>query len=130
MSDDRASVEAFYGTFTDAWKSNDAGQVAGHFAEDGTLINPFGQRADGREAVEAMYAEYFGTILRGSETSVRLDSVRSVEADHVFVDGDQSVVGSDGAALFELHISALSRRDGDSWRFVDVRPFTVLPPPG
>jgi uncharacterized protein (TIGR02246 family) len=78
MGDDRASVEAFYGTFTEAWKSNDAGEVARHFAEDGTLINPFGQRADGRAAVEAMYAEYFGTILRGSETSVRLDHVRSV----------------------------------------------------
>lgn len=109
--------------FSAAWKANDGGAVASFFVEDGSLINPFGQRADGRTAVAAMYSEYFGGMLRGTSTTINLASVRAVEKDHAFADGEQTINAPDGNVVLVVHIAALLRRDGDGWRFVDARPY-------
>ena len=52
--------------FAAAWKENDGNAVGGFFTDDGTLINPFGERADGRSNVTAMYTKYFGSMLHGT----------------------------------------------------------------
>ena len=109
--------------FCAAWKTNDGATVAGFFVEDGSLINPFGQRADGRTAVAAMYSEFFAGMLRGTSTTVNLASVRAVEQDHAFADGEQTINAPDGNVVLVAHIAALLRRDGDEWRFVDSRPY-------
>src|SRR5262249_22316011 len=80
----------------EAWAANDGGAVAAFFTDDASLINPFGQRADGRAAVAAMYAEYFGGMLGGTTTTVDVGSVRPVGADHAFVDAEQTITGPDG----------------------------------
>jgi len=118
------AVEEFFGLFADAWKTNDAKAVAGFFVEDGSLINPFGQRADGRSAVAAMYSEYFGGMLAGTSTTFDLASVRAVEANHAFADGEQTITAAGGEVVLVVHLAALLRRNGDGWRFVDARPYT------
>ena len=123
-------ITAFFVRVTAAWKTNDGPAVAGTFTDDGTLINPFGQRAEGRAAVAAMYSEYFGGMLRGTSTTITLTHVHAVENDHAFADGDQTIYGSDGKVVLAVHISALLRRDGDGWRFVDSRPFPFATKPG
>jgi len=130
MAHDQKSVEEFFGRVAEAWKTNDAALVASFFTDDGSLINPFGERADGRDAVSGMYANYFTGMLKGSSTTVKISSVRAVGDDHVFADGEQAVNGPDGQVVLEAHIAALLRRDGDSWRFVDSRPYIIPPPPG
>lgn len=110
--------------FCAAWKTNDGATVAGFFVEDGSLINPFGERADGRTAVAAMYSEFFGGMLRGTSTTINLASVRAVEKDHAFADGEQTINAPDGNVVLVVHLAALLRRDGDEWRFVDARPYT------
>jgi uncharacterized protein (TIGR02246 family) len=117
-------VKSTFDRFAAAWKSNEGGAVAGLFAEDGALINPFGQRADGRAAIAAMYSEYFGGMLRGTSTTVNLTRVRSVEDNHAFADGEQTVHAADGNVILVVHLAALLRREGDGWRFVDARPYT------
>jgi uncharacterized protein (TIGR02246 family) len=110
------------------WKTNDAAAVAACFVEDGTLINPFGQRADGRAAVAAMYAEYFAGMLRGTSTVIKPTTVRAVGGDHAFVDGEQTIHGPDGGVVLVAHLAALMRKgDGDRWRFVDSRPYSTAP---
>src|SRR5437868_15463417 len=84
MDSDHGSVIAFLDRFADAWKRNDASAAAALFVDDGSLINPFGQRADGHAAVQAMYADYFSGMLRGTTTTVVLSSVRGLGADHAF----------------------------------------------
>ncbi len=118
------AVEEFFALFADAWKTNDATAVAGFFVEDGSLINPFGQRADGRTAVAAMYSEYFGGMLRATSTTFTLASVRAVETNHAFADGEQTISAAGGEVVLVAHMAALLRRDGDGWRFVDARPYT------
>jgi uncharacterized protein (TIGR02246 family) len=122
-------IKAMFDGFAAAWKTNDAAAVAGFFTDDGSLVNPFGERADGRAAVEAMYAKNFQGLLRGSSTTIALSGVRVVETQHALADGDQIVYGSDGGVLFPLHCAVLLRRESGGWRIVDARPYVVATRP-
>jgi uncharacterized protein (TIGR02246 family) len=123
-------IESALVRFSGAWKANDGAAVAACFVEDGALINPFGQRADGRTAIAGMYSEYFNGMLRDTSTTLRLTSVRPVENGHAFADAEQTIHGPDGNVVLEVHIAALLRRDEDVWRFVDARPYTFAAVPG
>ena len=129
MSAHSDQIESMFDRFSASWKSNDGAAVASFFVDDGTLINPFGQRADGRTAITAMYSEYFGGMLRDTATTFKLASVRAVENNHAFVDGEQTVNGADGNVVLIVHLAALLRRDGDGWRFVDSRPYSFAAMP-
>lgn len=130
MSEHLDQIKSTLDSFSAAWKTNDGAAVAGFFVEDGALINPFGQRADGRAAVAAMYSEYFGGMLHGTSITCNLASVRAVESNHAFADVEQTIYGPDGNIVLVLHLAALLRRDGDGWRFVDSRPYAFADIPG
>jgi uncharacterized protein (TIGR02246 family) len=117
------SVRVFFESLAATWKSNDGAAFAACFTEDGSLINPFGQRADGRAALTAMYTEYFGGMLQGTTTTIELTNLRQIADDVVLADGDQTIYSKEGAALLELHAVNLIRRDGDTWRLMDSRPY-------
>jgi uncharacterized protein (TIGR02246 family) len=112
-----------------AWKTNDGAAVASSFVPDGTLINPFGQRADGRGAIAAMYTEHFAGMLRGTSTTLELAGVRVVEREHALADADQTIRDRDGKVVLTVHLVALLRRDGDDWHFADARPYAFATPP-
>jgi uncharacterized protein (TIGR02246 family) len=112
-----------------AWATNDGNSVAGHFTGDGSLINPFGQRADGRTAIAAMYREYFAGMLRGSTTAVKVSAARPVHDDYAFADTEQTICGPNGEVLLSLHMSALLHREGADWRIADARPYGFAPAP-
>ncbi len=122
-------ITSTFERFSAAWQANDGAAAAAFFVDDGSLINPFGERADGRAAIAGMYSQYFGGMLRGSTTSFTLDSVRDIENDHAFADGQQIVTGSDGKVILVVHIASLMRRGGDSWKIVDSRPYTFAARP-
>jgi uncharacterized protein (TIGR02246 family) len=124
MAADRASIQAFLDQADQVWKTNDGGAFADLFTEDGSLINPFGERVDGRGAVGAMYSEYFKGMLSGTSTTTTVQSVRAVGDGHAFADCDQTIIGADGQVVLAVHLAALLRRDNDRWRFVDARPYT------
>jgi uncharacterized protein (TIGR02246 family) len=122
-------IRSAYDRLATAWQTNDGSAVAGFFTDDGTLVNPFGERADGRDAVAALYTRYFGTILRGTSTTIELTHVRVVDDTHAFADSQQTVHAPDGSVVLVVHLAALLRRDGDDWRFVDARPYVYAPIP-
>jgi uncharacterized protein (TIGR02246 family) len=123
MSQDRG-IEELFGATADAWKTNDGSAVGSFFVEDGTLINPFGQRAEGRSAIAAMYSEYFEGMLRGTTTTIKVASVRAVGPDHAFADAEQTICAPTGEVVLAAHLVALLQREGPSWRFVDAPPYT------
>ena len=122
-------IQAAFDHSTTAWQANDGPALADSFTDDGSLINPFGQRADGRSAIGAMYAEFFGGMLQGSSTTVTVTNVRAVEPNYAFADGEQTISGPDGSVVLAVHLSALLRREGETWRWVDVRPYAFATPP-
>jgi uncharacterized protein (TIGR02246 family) len=129
MSTPSEQIRSTYDRLASAWRTNDGSTVAGFFTEDGTLVNPFGERADGRDAVAAMYSRYFGTVLRGSSTTIELGNVRRVDDDHAFVDSTQTIYDPNGSVVMVVHLAALLRREGDDWRLVDGRPYTYAAVP-
>lgn len=129
MSGQFDEISSTLAEFATAWKANDGSALAGFFAEDGTLVNPFGQRADGRHAVAGMYSDYFGGMLAGTSTSITLDTVRDLGGQRAFVDGKQTIVGSDGSEILAVHLAALLQREDAGWRLVDARPYTYAAAP-
>ena len=129
MSAQFDEIKAALNAFADAWKANDGSRLGGFFAEDGTLVNPFGQLADGREAVTAMYTEYFGGMLAGTSTTIELTNVRDLGGDRAFVDADQRILASDGGEVLSVHLTALLGRQAGSWKYLDARPYTYTAAP-
>jgi uncharacterized protein (TIGR02246 family) len=123
------AINAALDDFAAAWRTNDGSALGALFTEDATLVNPFGDRADGRDAVAAMYSEYFGGMLAGTATTIDVTSVRHVGDDVAFLDGEQAILAPDGSVVLSVHLAALLQRDGDGWRFVDARPYTYAAAP-
>lgn len=113
--------------FAAAWQTNDGAAVGGFFTDDGSLINPFGQRADGRPAVAAMYSTFFTGMLQGTSTHFTSVSARPIGPDHAFLDAEQTITAPDGSVVLVVHLAALVRREGDAWHFVDARPYSFPP---
>jgi uncharacterized protein (TIGR02246 family) len=128
MASTEDSVTAFFEKLGEVWKSNDGAAFAACFTEDGSLINPFGERADGRAALTGMYNEYFAGMLQGTTTTIDLAQLRPLGDDYAFTDADQTIYGTDGNVLLALHAVNLLRRHGDDWQLADSRPYTFPPP--
>lgn len=130
MSVSVEEIKTTYEHFAADWKSNDGARLASGFAEDGALINPFGERADGRAAIASMYGAYFRGMLRGTTSRFKIAHVRPVEEHHAFVDAEQIITGPDGEIVLVVHLAALLRRESDGWRLVDGRPYSFASKPG
>ena len=111
----------------EAWKANDAAAVASLFTDDGSLINPFGQRADGRAAVAGMYEEYFAGMLKATSTTIDVRHVRAVNDDYAFVDTEQQILGPDGLIVLAVHLTALFRQEEGRWLIADGRAYAFAP---
>jgi uncharacterized protein (TIGR02246 family) len=128
MSEQFDEVKLSLDRYCTAWKANNGTLLSHFFAVDGSLIDPFGGRADGRGAVAAMYDEYFSGMLHGTSTTFELVRVRPVGQDgYTFIDGEQTIHAADGSLLLAVHLAALMRREGDDWQFVDARPYAYTP---
>ena len=126
---EETSVAEFFDGLCKAWDTNDGTELASRFTADGSLINPFGERADGCGAVAAMYADYFSGMLAGTTSTFRLETVRTIDRDHVLADGEQLIKAADGAVVLAVHLTSLLRREEGEWRTVDARPYAYAEVP-
>jgi uncharacterized protein (TIGR02246 family) len=123
------SAATFLAAFAEAWASNDGTALGDWFALDGSLVNPFGERADGRPAIAAMYREYFAGMLAGTSSTIEVGTVRPVGDHDAFVDAEQTIYDAGGVVVLAVHLTALLHRDGVRWCFVDSRPYARAPIP-
>src|SRR5581483_6188729 len=125
---DSTGVDEFLGDFAAAWSRNDGAALGEFFAVEGTLINPFGQRAEGRAGVAAMYTEFFGPgqLLHATTTTITVDNLRQVHDGSVFLDSTQRVYGANGDIALVVHLAALLCRVDGHWQFLDARPYATL----
>jgi len=117
-------------SFARAWAGNDGQALGRFFTADGSLLNPFGQRADGRPAIAQMYSEYFTGMLAGTTTTVTEVTSRRLTEGVLFVDAEQVINGAGGETLLAVHLCAVLTREDDEWRLADARPFVPASPPG
>jgi uncharacterized protein (TIGR02246 family) len=127
------SLETACRKFNEAFNRFDTKNVAACWTEDGTLITPSGEVGKGRSGVEAAYRHDCETILAGTRSTFTIASVRRLGNDLAFMDLDHELQnfrmpeGSTGT--MKLHVVILAKRSGDTWQWLDARPYAYLPRP-
>jgi len=127
------SLAASLKKFNEAFNRFDPKEVASHWAEDGTLVSPLGERAKGRAEVAKVYTHDIEMILKGTTTTFRIDSVRQLEGGLALLDLDHEIQNArmpDGSVgTMKLHVIILARKKGAEWQWLDTRPYAFLKPP-
>lgn len=126
-----AELEARVREFEAAFSAQDAEKLAALFAPDGSLINPMGERADGREAVAALFRKNFEGTLKGVRTRIEIQKVRLVTPDVALLDIRQELQGGKPPPTaprpWVAHGVALMSKAGGEWHVLDARPYFFLP---
>ena len=63
---EETAVRDHCASFVTAWNKHDAKAMAATWANDGSLINPFGRLASGRAEVEKLLSEEHKTVMAGT----------------------------------------------------------------
>jgi uncharacterized protein (TIGR02246 family) len=127
------SLEAACRRFNEVFNRFDAQEVASCWTEDGTLITPSGEFGKGRSGVETAYRHDRDTILRGTTSRFEIASVRRLGSELAFLDLDHELQNfrmPDGSTgVMKLHVVMLAKKSGNTWLWLDARPYAFIPPP-
>jgi uncharacterized protein (TIGR02246 family) len=127
------SLAATVKKFNEAFNRQDPKEVSSFWAADGTLISPIGNRGNGRSEVASVYAQDSQTILKGTTSTFRIDSVRMVKGGLALLDLDHEIQNArmpDGTTgTMKLHVVMLVQKKGAGWQILDGRPYAFLKPP-
>ncbi len=119
--------------FNAAFNTFDENAVASFWADDGTLITPIGEYGRGRSEIAKAYGKNCETILDGTTSKFTIVGARKIGSDCALLDLDHDLQnfrmpdGSTGS--MKLHVVILAQKQGNSWQWVDVRPYAFMPPP-
>jgi uncharacterized protein (TIGR02246 family) len=131
---EEAAVHKMADDFAVAWNRHDVKAMAGFWAPDGDVINPFGRWAKGRAEIEKLFQDEHSTMMKKTTFKHTGTSVRFVEPELAFADFDIEITGilnPDGktAPLFKAHSGELLRKSAGKWWVVAARVATYPPPP-
>jgi uncharacterized protein (TIGR02246 family) len=121
-----AAIQHVWQQFSEAWARGDAHARAALWAEDASLINPFGVQVFEQE--NAGFAK--GTTHTFSNLSYRFLTPTIAEVDAT---GEiKGIRGADGTPMptLTIHVFAIMAKKGSTWQIKDARPYVFAPPPG
>jgi uncharacterized protein (TIGR02246 family) len=132
---DEAAIRQVFQEFSDAWAHGDAHARAALWAEDASLINPFGLKAHGRAAIEKLFEQENAGFAKGTTHTFSDFSFRFLTPTIVEVDttGEiEGMKGTDGAPMppLKLHVFAIMAKTGGKWQMKDARPYVIASAPG
>lgn len=132
---EEAQIRARSQEFVAAWNRHDPKAMAALWIRDGDLINPFGQVANGREAVEKLLTNEHSTFMKGTTFTIANMKARMIKPDVAMVDWDVEISGmhgSDGSPMapLKVHINQVMVKQGGQWWTAAARPVSYLPTPG
>jgi uncharacterized protein (TIGR02246 family) len=130
-----AAIQQVWQQFSDAWARGDARARASLWAEDATLINPFGVEARGRANIEKLFEQESAGFAKGTTHTFSNFSFRFLTPTLAEVDATgevKGIRGADGAPqpTLTLHVFAIMVEKGGKWQMKDARPYVVTAPPG
>ena len=133
-SGDKAAIERVSNDFVAAWNAHDPKKMAAVWAEDGDLINPFGQSAHGRADIEKFFEKEQTTVMKGTTYKLESMSVRELEPNVAAADWDSVVTGmtdASGNAMppFKHHVFVVFVKKGGHWHTAAARAFENKTPP-
>ena len=120
--------------FFTAWNKNDVEALTSYWAENATLINPFGRMAHGKADIHQLFTDEQTTVFKGSTATVGDVKTRHLGSGLAFFDTELTVDnahGPDGSVLPEMkyHLAVIAQMKGNKWQWLDARPYAFLPPP-
>ncbi|HET9793398.1 MAG TPA: nuclear transport factor 2 family protein [Thermoanaerobaculia bacterium] len=129
------AIKALNQDFVTAWNAHDAKKLAAVWADDGSLINPFGLRCGNRAEVEKLFENELGGMMKASTYKIDSFAVRKTSDDVMVGDWDATLTGGidpggNPMPPFLHHVTAVYRNSGGHWAIADARAFHLLPPPG
>jgi uncharacterized protein (TIGR02246 family) len=130
---DREAIQSQIDRFAAAWNSHDPKAMSMMFAEDGDLINPFGQVAKSRAEIEKLFQEEQAKGLKDTRFSLQTERVQFPAqnlaiGDYAFeITGakDESGQGMTGKG----HLTLVFQKHGSSWEVLAARPMIPAPRP-
>ena len=108
--------------------------MAAFWTEDGTLINPFGVVANGREAVQKLFEDEHTNIFKGSTYQHGDVKVQMVGENVAVADIDSNITnmhGPDGRSApdFKHHVALVMVKKDGAWLMAAVRPYQLSQKP-
>ena len=130
-----AAINKVWQEFSDSWARGDATGRAKLWAENGTLITPFGQEAKGREAIQKVFEQESAGFAKGSTNTLSNFSYRFLTPNLAEVDATGEIMGAkgaDGAPMppMKVHVFAVMTKMNGKWEMQDARPYMIMPQPG
>ena len=131
----KAAIEKLNDEFGAAWNAHDAKKMAAIWAENGDLINPFGQKGIGRAGVEKIFEAEHGAAMKASTFKLESFSMRELGSTAAFGDWEIVISGMtdpEGKALPDghYHCAVVYAKAAGHWWIAAGRPYMFLPPPG
>lgn len=126
------AVKKTIDTFVAAWNKHDSQAMAAVWAEDGDLINPFGEVAKGRAEVERVLQKEHTGPMKDTSFAAAVDAIRFVKPDVAVVDWKTSLdrMRSPDGALLGTHVQRVTvvlKQDKGKWWFWAARPGALEP---
>ena len=118
-----------------AWNAHDPKRMAAVWADDVSLINPFGVKCSNRAEVEKLFEQEQGGVMKASTYKIDSFTLRKACDDVMVGDWEATVTGMidpNGNPLppFSHHGTAVYQNRGGHWALTMVRAFQPLPLPG
>lgn len=130
----KAAIEKLNQDFAAGWNAHDPKKMAAAWAEDGDLINPFGRKGTGRAAVQKIFEDEHGSVMKTSTFKLESSSVRELGATAAFGDWEILITGMadpEGKSIPDAHYhcAVVYTKTGGHWSIAAGRPYAFLPPP-
>lgn len=130
-----AAIKELNEQWVTAWNAHDPKKMAGAWAEDVSVINPFGVRCGNRTEVEKLFEQEQGGPMKASTYKIDSFILRKACDDVMVGDWDCTITGiidPGGNALppFPHHVTLVYQNRGGHWTVTAVRAFGFMPPPG
>jgi uncharacterized protein (TIGR02246 family) len=132
---EKAAIERLSSDFAAAWNAHDAKRMAAVWAEDGDLINPFGQNAHGRADIEKFFAAEQAGAMKGTTYTIESTFFRELDPTCAISDWEAVVNGMmdpSGKAMppFRHHVFSVYVQKGGHWHATAVRAYGFEAVPG
>jgi len=119
-----AAIQKQIDAYVAAFNHGDAEAVAELWTEDAQFITPAGRKLEGRDAIEASFAEYFKEN-GGAKLSIEFASLQ-FEDDTAVEEGTAAVTAADGSVSETQYVATYAQQDG---RWLLSRVQESEPPP-
>lgn len=120
-------VEAAYDT---AWNAGDLASLLKLLTDSIVIVNPYGETAIGRDAIETTFTALFDGVARGSIHTSQIRAIHFVTPDVALVDAEAVIAGfGPGSEPLRHDFTDVLVRTRESWQIDQVRAYSFLSRP-